>query len=366
MPANVDRLDIEQNYAEFIKGLQDAYTGRAPTYDESKFHRDLAFDFANDFLADSKGKPFLNASSRVLDLCCGTGLVTFEIISKMMSDPQADNTLQPGLVVGVDITEALLDQARSKILISALRESERKPMPMVEFYEADVTQLAAQVPQLEKESFDLVCICSALGLLHFEAIPQAIAHWASYLRPGGKLLFDIPGPDSQPFAHGKTMAYIFGERDMEDATARCWVESAPARETWAKISDRWINCGNSPDVIQGALKVANELVAHGSEPELAVPSLRIEKLFVTDKVYDKRVRNATPEYVDRLWESLRHGPTHFHTEAVNEQLQNSDESRKMKGRLQQAITDLVKQQGRESEEAVDEFRFFICLAEKVM
>lgn len=99
---------------------------------------------------------------------------------------------------------------------------------------------------------------------------------------------------------------------------------------------------------------------------LLAPVLRIEKLFLTDKVYDRRVRKTTSEYLEFIWEFLSEGPSHFHTEAVNAQLLDPEECKKMKARVQQAILNLTQEQGEESEDYVDEFRFFICLVERVV
>lgn len=282
----MDRLDEGENYKELMDSFQHLYTKRAPTYDESQFHEDLAFDFANGFLTNPDGISFLHASSRVLDLCCGTGLVTYQFVAKMMSDNSSAASNEPGLVVGVDITPALIDQARSKITILTEYEQQRKKPPTMEFYNGDVTKLCKQIPQWEKGSFDLVCICSALVLLNFESIPQAIADWTSYLKPGGKLLFDIPGPGSQPFSNGNVMASIFGKRDMNDAVARYRTEGAPGGEKWSKLSNDWMNKWNSEVIIRGAVEVANELLRHQItiDPNASAPVLAIDKLFVTDKV----------------------------------------------------------------------------------
>ena len=66
----------------------------------------------------------------------------------------------------------------------------------INFRLGDITDLSAlKSPPLEKASYDIITVCSALVL-----IPdpwEAMKHWVEYLKPGGRIVVDVP--------HGKSM-----------------------------------------------------------------------------------------------------------------------------------------------------------------
>ncbi|KIW16701.1 hypothetical protein PV08_03889 [Exophiala spinifera] len=151
------------------------YTSRAGTYDAATggWHAVLGCDYV-DFLPPPRG-------GAVLDLACGTGLVSL---------PYAQAVGPDGVVVGVDITDAMLDEAR------------QKPVPAgsgaVHWVKADVADLssidAVQEVRRERGGFDVISCCSALVLLHDPA--ACVRHWATYLVPGtGRIIIDVPTED---------------------------------------------------------------------------------------------------------------------------------------------------------------------------
>jgi ubiquinone/menaquinone biosynthesis C-methylase UbiE len=116
----------------------------------------------------------LQPGEDVLDLACGTGLVSF---------PAATIVGDKGSVVGIDISSGMLEQAKSKL-------SGHSPQN-VEFYLHSITDLAS-LPALEGKLFDVIICCSALVLL--EDAAAALRHWTSYLKPGGRLVTDVTHP----------------------------------------------------------------------------------------------------------------------------------------------------------------------------
>jgi ubiquinone/menaquinone biosynthesis C-methylase UbiE len=147
------------------KDAQDLYDGRAANYDASWHDR---FSTHVVQLLD------LKSGERILDLACGTGLVTFKAAERVGSS---------GHVVGVDISTGMLAQAHAKLKGQALDN--------VQFYNHSITELDS-LPELQEQAFDAITCASALVLLpHPEA---AIKQWAKYLKPGGRLITDATHP----------------------------------------------------------------------------------------------------------------------------------------------------------------------------
>lgn len=180
------------------------YTRRAQNYDSgnSQWHVSLGQQFVED------ANPL--CGSRCLDLACGTGLVTF---------PLAEAVGTTGHVIGIDITPAMLDIAKSQ---------PRKPdWAPIDFIEHDIAHLdgIAQIQSViaQHGGFDLIACCSALILLSDPA--AAIQSWAKLLKPGGKLIADVPTEDH-------LLQYILSW-DLRGATASSIDPSRP----WVKGID---------------------------------------------------------------------------------------------------------------------------------
>ncbi|KIV76969.1 hypothetical protein PV11_08813 [Exophiala sideris] len=157
------------------------YTPRASQYDAGNggWHAVLGHDFKTWQPPPPGGA--------ILDLACGTGLVTL---------PYAEAVGLEGIVIGIDVTEAMLDEAR--------RKPSSKAAAKPEWIQADITELSkvANVNQVKSErgGFDIISCCSALVLL--EDPGHAIKHWATFLKTGGKMIIDIPTED-------RTLQYLF-------------------------------------------------------------------------------------------------------------------------------------------------------------
>lgn len=105
----------------------------------------------------------LQSGYRVLDVSCGTGLVTV---------PIAEIVKPEGTVTGIDLSEKMIAKARSRI--------ENRGLKNVAFHHMD-----AEALDLPDNSFDTV-ICS-LGLMYFPDPAMAIAEMYRVLKPGGQL-----------------------------------------------------------------------------------------------------------------------------------------------------------------------------------
>jgi ubiquinone/menaquinone biosynthesis C-methylase UbiE len=109
----------------------------------------------------------LQKTDRVLDVCCGNGLLTSYVSGYCSS------------VTGVDFSEALINQARNNY-------------PERTFYHADV--LNKQQLQKEAHLYDAIYLYYSFQYLEsFDKGMQAISNMLTMLKPGGKLLIgDVP------------------------------------------------------------------------------------------------------------------------------------------------------------------------------
>ena len=155
---------MERNQSQ---DAQDLYDERSVKYDDSYHPR-----FARHYIELAKVQP----GEHVLDLACGTGLVTYYASKAVGSS---------GSVIGVDISTGMLKQAEAK--------KPKHSLANVEFYMHSITELNT-LDALQGKRFDLITCCSALVLLPDPA--QALIQWVSFLKPGGRLITDATHPNN--------------------------------------------------------------------------------------------------------------------------------------------------------------------------
>jgi ubiquinone/menaquinone biosynthesis C-methylase UbiE len=143
------------------------YDSRSFNYDDS-WHADFTQRF-------SSSVPF-QPGQRVLDLACGTGLLTFLA---------ADAVGPTGHVAGVDVTPGMLTVAAFK------KRKDSEKYTNVDFHEGDVLDLGG-IAALKGQTFDVITVASALVL--FPDPKAAIEHWLEFLKPGGLIAMDSTHP----------------------------------------------------------------------------------------------------------------------------------------------------------------------------
>jgi len=125
-------------------------------------------------LADAQTRLLAMAAARpgehVLDIACGTGLVTF---------PLAEAVGPAGRVVASDISERMVEHVEA--------EAARRGIANIETLRAD----AEGLDMLADASFDLVTC--ALGLMYFPEPLAAMQHVRRLLKPGGRAVFAVWG-----------------------------------------------------------------------------------------------------------------------------------------------------------------------------
>jgi ubiquinone/menaquinone biosynthesis C-methylase UbiE len=147
------------------------YNARASKYDDS--HHPV---FAQHIVDSLDLKP----GEKLLDLACGTGLVTL---------PAAKKVGPNGLVVGVDVSDGMLAELQIK------RDKDPSQYSHVTIINKDITKLS-EIQELKRGSFDAISCASALVLLREPGV--ALQNWNEYLKPGGRLITDITDGDNMP------------------------------------------------------------------------------------------------------------------------------------------------------------------------
>jgi SAM-dependent methyltransferase len=141
--------------------------------------------------------------SSVLDVACGTGNFTRAL---------ARSVAPPGLVVGIDVSETMLDRAVS--------DTRRSGLENVAFVRGDADALP-----FADRSFDAVCCFAALHL--FADPARALNRFTAVLRPGGRVAIltsvrRAPWPLRLPeWALGAAGGMrLFGGEELRDALRR--------------------------------------------------------------------------------------------------------------------------------------------------
>jgi ubiquinone/menaquinone biosynthesis C-methylase UbiE len=112
----------------------------------------------------------LQPGQNVLDLGTGTGLVAIEAKKKVGAK---------GTVYGIDFTPEMLSEARHKA------RRARLPIKFIQHDINDLDQLIQQIPI----KFDVSTCASAFYFI--ENAVDALKRWSEFLKPGGRIIFDI-------------------------------------------------------------------------------------------------------------------------------------------------------------------------------
>lgn len=151
--------------------IADIYSTRAATYDTSNDSHHVRH--TKSYI--SHLKPYLHPGASLLDLACGTGLLTLP--AKALVGPH-------GRVVGVDVSKGMLDIARRK---------SRGQSVDIEWHEHDVSDLTP-LNLGAAGGFDVITCAAALCLLPSPV--AAVKNWTQVLKSGGRVMTDVHVPSS--------------------------------------------------------------------------------------------------------------------------------------------------------------------------
>lgn len=112
----------------------------------------------------------LQKGENVIDIACGTGLVSF---------PAAEMIDQSGLLLGTDISDKMVEIATALAI--------EKKLPQARFERMDAEEL-----KIEAETYD-VALCG-LGLMYVPEPIKALKEMYRVLKPGGRAIAAVWGP----------------------------------------------------------------------------------------------------------------------------------------------------------------------------
>ncbi|KAI1860668.1 uncharacterized protein JN550_011393 [Neoarthrinium moseri] len=188
-----------------IQTAQHVYDVRAPDYEKS-WHPDYTTRLM-------KLAP-LHEGDKVLVPCCGTGLESF----------MAAEAVGPhGLVVGVDVSEGMLKEARAR------QSREAALAPRLRFIHHDAASLGTctELGELEGK-FDLL-ICSNAFVL-FRDPAGVVRGWRGWVRDGGRMIIDIVHEKS--FVPGVVIEKVMAQLGVAWPWNRAW---ARGRDSFKEI-----------------------------------------------------------------------------------------------------------------------------------
>lgn len=147
------------------------------------------YDFLNHLLSLNLDKRWRRISvkalgdlrdKRILDLCCGTGDMTFEILK------QSDGKCRE--VIGLDFAQEMLERMSQKAQRNINKEK-------ITYLQADATCLP-----LDDISVDHCCVC--MGVRNINDVPKALGEIHRILVPGGKLAILESALPNSPLMRG--------------------------------------------------------------------------------------------------------------------------------------------------------------------
>jgi demethylmenaquinone methyltransferase/2-methoxy-6-polyprenyl-1,4-benzoquinol methylase len=150
------------------------YRKRAKNYDSAMWLYRLTGFRVNQYRQDAVEALSLDKGDTVVELGCGTGL-NFPYLQKAIGEA--------GRIVGVDLTDAMLEQAHQRVVMSGWRN--------VELIQADLSRYA--IPKNVKG------VLSSLAITLVPEYDEIIQRGAKALQPGGRLaILDFKEPETWP------------------------------------------------------------------------------------------------------------------------------------------------------------------------
>ncbi|KIW00767.1 uncharacterized protein PV09_07748 [Verruconis gallopava] len=283
---------MEKSNTTQAEAAQHIYSVRASMYDNS-FHPSFAEHIVNSLE--------LKPGERILDLACGTGLVTLLA---------ADAVGSTGSVVGVDITQEMLNELHTKIT-----EAPRDRYKHVTIYNYDITKLH-EMTNLMRGTFDAISCTAALSLLREPDV--ALQNWIEYLKPGGRIIVDVMDVDALP--EEIAMERIYHRLGIESPFHRLWLEDSISlrkilQQSGLDVKRTWImeprKLGVSYLSIDSWEKKFNAIIHTPPHQALADKGLVQQAKVLFEEEWTKlATHNGKVKDFDGVWIGLAHKPVH--------------------------------------------------------
>jgi SAM-dependent methyltransferase len=184
-----------------------AFTGSIPELYDRHLGPVIFTPYAQDLAARLRCKP----GARVLEIACGTGISTAQVLARLPAD---------GRLVATDLNQAMLDHARMRVAAD----------PRIEWRVADAQQLP-----FADASFDH-CVCQ-FGVMFFPDKVAALREVRRVLKPGGEFLCNTWGTlqqnDFARLANATVAKFFSSDPPKFYLTPFGWNDEAVIRDTFA-------------------------------------------------------------------------------------------------------------------------------------
>jgi SAM-dependent methyltransferase len=245
-------------------GSPASFVGSIP----EQYDRHLGPVIFEPYAADLAARLSLAPGARVLEVACGTGIVTRRLLAALPAD---------GRLVATDLNPPMIDWARSRLPAD----------PRLELKPAD-----AQALPFADASFDVV-VCQ-FGVMFFPDKPLAMREARRVLAPGGRLVFNVWGTLAEnPFgriAHGTIGGFFTSDPPQFYNTPFGWADEGVIRATvaGAGFSDVRVDTVEAPVSAESAADFAIGLV-RGNPVLLAIQERGVDPEAVTRAVAEALV-----------------------------------------------------------------------------
>ncbi|KAI4638998.1 hypothetical protein J4E93_009486 [Alternaria ventricosa] len=184
-------------------------SGERQAADAIRFYDSKSWDYDatwhNDFTRRFMSYLDIQPGQQILDLACGTGLLTFR---------EAEAVGPQGHVIGVDVTPGMLAVATHR------KTQGGDKYANTTFLQGDVLHLE-ETEVLKGKQFDVITVASALVL--FPDPKAAIEHWAGFLKPGGVIAMDATHPRN--LVSGMVLERVARRLELPIPYNRSWSKS---------------------------------------------------------------------------------------------------------------------------------------------
>jgi SAM-dependent methyltransferase len=224
----------------------------------------------------------LQPGERVLDVACGTGLVSFRAL---------DAVGNSGAVVGTDISAEMVETARQRAVEAG-------------FPNAIFERFDAEAMALEDESFD-AALC-ALGLMYFPEPVNALEEIFRLLEPGGRAAAVVWGARANcgwaeifPIVDARVSSEVcplFFQLGTKDSLARCFAQAGFTEVRFERLQVE-LSYASADEALNAAFRGGPVALAYSRFDESTRRAVHAEYLQSIDGFRDGTAYRVPGEFV---------------------------------------------------------------------